>query len=78
MTNEKRKKNLEIVELAIQRFCLAMYDHWENDDYTRNAELTKEINEKSAEYEKEYNEKPLLDNCPYIDDVYALRKVLSA
>ena len=78
MTNEKREMNLTIVNLTIEQFNLAMCDRWSSDDYTRDRQLTLEINKLSKEYEAKFNEKPLVDNCPYITDVYALKKELSA
>ena len=78
MTNEKREMNLAIINLMIEQFNLAMCDSWNSDNYIRDRQLTLEINKLSKEYEAKFNEKPLVENCPYITDVYALKKELSA
>lgn len=78
MTNEKREINLTLVNLTIEQFNLAMCDRWNDDNYTRDRQLTLEIHKLSKEYEEKFNEKPLVDNCPYITEVYALKKELSA
>lgn len=70
--------NLAIVNLTIEQFNLAMCDRWSSDNYIRDRQLTLKINKLSKEYEAKFNEKPLVDNCPYITDVYALKKELSA
>lgn len=78
MTNEKREMNLTLVNLTIEQFDLAMCDRWSSDDYTRDREITLEINKLYKEYEEKFNEKPLVNNCNYITEVYALKKELSA
>ena len=78
MTNEKREMNLTIVNLTIEQFNLAMCDRWNSDDYSRDRELTLEINKLFKEYEAKFNEKPLVSDCSYITEIYALKKELSA
>ena len=76
MTKEKIKENLNIIELHLDKFYLAMDDHWSTEDYILDRDLSNKIKIYTNEYIAKYNEEPLVEKCKYHEDIVELKKRL--
>lgn len=73
---EKVQANLNIVELNLRSFFLAMNDHWTSEDYDLDKKLSDDIRKAKAVYKATYGEEPMYEYCKNHDDVIDLKKKL--
>lgn len=58
MTREQKELLYKITCLHSSQFYLAMNDHWDAQDYTKDGEYTREINKLENEYKSTYGDLP--------------------
>ena len=74
---EQIKKDLEIIKIELRQFALAMYDHWDSEDYKLDDELKDKRKKLTEEYVATYGVNPKIDECKCYEDVIKLKNRLA-
>ena len=72
MTDTQRKADLEIVEIELRRFNLAMCDRWTREDYALDDKLAAQERELTKNYITTYGTNPRRMECKYHNEVVNL------